>query len=275
MKLGLALAGGGARGAYQIGVWKAFKEAGLTKHIQVVSGASVGSINAVLFSLGDYTFAEDLWMSLDKDTLFHGDNVETIKRLFKEGWKFFTKGIYDTSTFEEMMDEVLEEELKPICDVYIATTAIGGMNKKFLRVLKANIKYHFKKERDNLIYHKANNLSKAKLKKLILASCAIPIVFRPVNIDGETYYDGGILSNMPINPLSQSDLDHIIVVDLFRHNFHKRTEQKDQRIKIIYPKRSLGGILDFNPKKIQRRFDLGYQDGLQFLQENKDLFKEI
>lgn len=274
MKVGLALAGGGARGAYQIGVWKAFKEAGLSKHISVVSGASVGSINAVLFSLGNYDLAEELWMSLDKDTLFQ-TNKDTIKRLFTEGWQFFTKGVYDTTTFEQMMDDVLDEDMKPVIDVYIATTAIGGMNKKFLRVVKANIKYHLKKEKDNLIYHKANTLSKQKLKKLVLASCAIPIVFRPVTLDGETYYDGGILSNMPINPLSKCDCDHIIVVDLFRHNFHKRTEQKDNRIKIIYPKRSLGGILDFNPKKIKRRFDLGYQDGITFLKENSYLLKEI
>lgn len=274
MKIGLALAGGGARGAYQIGVWKALKEAGLDQKVKIVSGASVGSINAVLFSMGDYELAEEIWMNLDKDTLFH-INSDTVKRLFKERWKFFTKGVFDTSTFESMMDDVLEEELKPKIDVYIATTAIGGMNKKFFRVLKANYKFHFSKQRENLVYHKANNLERSKLKKLILASCAIPVVFRPIVIDNETYYDGGILSNMPIIPLKDCDCEKIIVVDLFRHNFHRYTEHKDERIKIIHPKRSLGGILDFNPKKIQRRFELGYQDGLTFIEENQEFLKEM
>ena len=56
-KLGIAFAGGGARGAYQIGAWKALKEAGIDQQISVYSGASVGSLNAAMFAMGDYDLA--------------------------------------------------------------------------------------------------------------------------------------------------------------------------------------------------------------------------
>ena len=53
MKIGLVLAGGGARGAYQIGIWKALRELNIDKHISVVSGTSIGALNAILFMQGD------------------------------------------------------------------------------------------------------------------------------------------------------------------------------------------------------------------------------
>ena len=72
-KIGLALAGGGARGAYQIGAWKAFKEMGLDTKISAYSGASVGSLNAALFAMDDYDAAYNIWMKLNRDSLFNID----------------------------------------------------------------------------------------------------------------------------------------------------------------------------------------------------------
>ena len=61
MKIGLVLPGGGARGAYQVGVWKAMAEEGITSKIAVVSGVSVGAINAALFAVKDTKIAVELW----------------------------------------------------------------------------------------------------------------------------------------------------------------------------------------------------------------------
>ncbi|MBZ4223931.1 patatin-like phospholipase family protein [Bacillus wiedmannii] len=59
-KVGLVLAGGGCKGAYHIGVWKAFNEYGISDNICAVSGTSVGALNATLFSQGDYRIAETI-----------------------------------------------------------------------------------------------------------------------------------------------------------------------------------------------------------------------
>ena len=56
---GLVLEGGGARGAYQIGVWKALLEFGVK--IKGIAGVSVGALNGALFCMGDYLKAEELW----------------------------------------------------------------------------------------------------------------------------------------------------------------------------------------------------------------------
>ena len=61
--IGLVLSGGGAKGAYEVGVWKAICEAGLDRRIGAMSGTSVGSLCAVLFSsVGDAGKCEAIWM---------------------------------------------------------------------------------------------------------------------------------------------------------------------------------------------------------------------
>ena len=53
-KIGLAFGGGGGKGSYQIGVWKALIKHGLDKHVEVISGTSIGSLNLTLFALNEY-----------------------------------------------------------------------------------------------------------------------------------------------------------------------------------------------------------------------------
>lgn len=59
--IGLVLSGGGAKGAYQVGVWKAMEEYGLINKVKIASGTSVGALNATLFANVTTTKAEQLW----------------------------------------------------------------------------------------------------------------------------------------------------------------------------------------------------------------------
>ena len=60
---GLVLEGGGAKGAWQIGAWKALKEAGVK--IRGVAGTSVGALNGALICMGDLERAENLWKNIE------------------------------------------------------------------------------------------------------------------------------------------------------------------------------------------------------------------
>ena len=62
LRLGLVLSGGGAKGAYQLGVWKAMDEFGLRRMVKAVSGPSVGYLNGFTFCYSDYESAEYMWM---------------------------------------------------------------------------------------------------------------------------------------------------------------------------------------------------------------------
>ena len=75
---GLVLDGGGARGAYQIGAWKALREAGVK--IKAVAGTSVGALNGALICMGDLEKAETIWREMTFSTVMDVDDEEM------EGW---------------------------------------------------------------------------------------------------------------------------------------------------------------------------------------------
>ena len=272
-KIGIALAGGGARGAYQVGAWKALREFGYDSKISVYSGASVGSLNAVLFAMGDYELAEKTWLSLDKDSLFNLEK-NLFTRLAKEKLNFFNKGVYNTNRLEKIMDEVINYELIKEKEIYVATTFLGNDRKSFFDLLKTNYEHYFTKDHNMIKYQNLRELSEENIRKSMLASCAIPVAFQPITIDSDTFYDGGILDNTPIKPLQDAGCDKILVIDLFRMNFKRFIDSEDDSVYYIHPKKSLRGILDFDQAKIRRRFELGYVDTCSFLEKNPDLFKE-
>ena len=73
----LALEGGGAKGAYQIGAWKALREAGVK--IDAVAGTSVGALNGSLIVMGDLEKAENIWENIRYSQVMDVDD-ETMSR---------------------------------------------------------------------------------------------------------------------------------------------------------------------------------------------------
>lgn len=271
-KIGLVLAGGGARGAYQIGAWKAFKETGLDKMISAYSGSSVGSLNAALFSMDDYDTAYKVWMSLNKDSLF---NIEKkiYQRVFKEKLDFLNKGVFDTKDLEELIEKSIDFDKVRLKDVFVATTHLGNDKSTFFDLLKTNYKHYFKSDKQTK-YQNLNELTNEQIKKTLLASCAIPVVFKPISIGSESFYDGGLLDNTPYQPLIDVGCDLIIVIDLFKVSFVKKRSAEGIKIITVHPRKSLRGILDFNNKYILRRFELGYKDTMNVIEKYRDTLFE-
>ena len=265
-KIGIALAGGGARGAYQIGAWRALKELGIDKMISAYSGASVGSLNAVLFGMGDYELAKNVWLSLEKNSLFQREE-NIFKRIFKEKLDFLNQGVYNTKLLEKLMDETIDFKKIRDKDIYITTTNLGGSESTFFDLIRTNYKHYFKSDKQ-ISYHHLNELSDETIKRTMLASCAIPIAFQPVTIGTKTYYDGGLLDNTPYQPLIDCGCDVIIVIDLFKIRFLRKKEDRGTKIITVHPKKSLRGVLDFNNEYILRRFQLGYEDTMEQMKEH-------
>lgn len=268
-KIGLVLAGGGARGAYQIGAWKAFRELGLDKKIVAYSGASVGSLNAALFAMDDYDSAYNIWMSLNRDSLF---NIEKklYKRVLKEKLDFFNRGVFDTSELEQLIDQSIDFDKVRKKDVFVATTHLGDEKSTFFDLLRTNY-LHYLKSENQTRYQNLNELNDNDIKNTLLASCAIPVVFKPIKIGDKTYYDGGLLDNAPYQPLVDIGCEIIVVIDLFKFSFVKKYSAEGVRLITVHPRRSLRGILDFNKKYIDRRFELGYKDTMNVLEKNMDI----
>ena len=129
---GLVLEGGGAKGAYQIGAWKAMREAGVK--IKGIAGTSVGALNGALICMDDLTNAEKVWenisyssiMSVEDEKmelLFHQKKLDV--DMLKEVFDFMKEGGIDVTPLKELIAECIDEE-KIICEMAVSTYRAGA-----------------------------------------------------------------------------------------------------------------------------------------------------
>lgn len=246
MKRALVLSGGGAKGSYQYGVWKALRE--LNINFDIVTGTSIGAVNGAIVVMGDFNSTVGVWLKTKTKDVFSID--EDLKT--KEGKKnfylnmmkslFSDKGI-DTSKMEEIFRKYIDEDKvrnSPI-DYGIVT-------------------YSFTKKKPVLL--KKKDIPKGKLIDYIVASATCFPVVKPKQIDKEMYLDGAYYDNLPIDLAIKMGADEVIAVDLdtfgMKHRYSKET-----KVKIIKPSSDLGSFLSFTEKDAKYRMAIGYNDTLK------------
>lgn len=264
MKRGIALGGGGARGAYQAGAIKALREKNMLEPFDCVSGVSVGSLNASLLSMRDYDALDALWLSNQGSKLFDKPQ-HMIKTLLSENVKLYDKGLYQTKRLEALIDEVIDYSLIRSSEIYVGIAHVGDEHTGLFDLIRMNIEYRLNMG-EAMEYVALGDYDDATIKQTLLASCAIPIVFKPITIEGKTYFDGGILEKLPVQPLVDAGCDEIIAIDLFRFSFNHKHAQNGTRIRHIYPSKNLKGVMDFDEDLNKMRYDLGYNDTLKAIE---------
>lgn len=257
---GIVLEGGGAKGAYQIGVWKAFLECGLK--MKGVSGVSVGALNGALICMGDYEEAENLWKNLTYSSVMNVSDEQMdklmnrnlkaldLKELTRDTTRILTDGGIDISPLKKLIENWVDEE--KICNSDIEFVFGTFLVSKLKEV--------------EITAREADN---SNLKDYLLASASLP-AFRNEKLHGMKYLDGGMFNNVPVDMLINRGYKDIIVVRIYGIGLEKPVKiPKDVNIIEIAPRINLGGILEFNPDKIRRNIDVGYYDGMRCLRSLK------
>ena len=273
MKIGLVLAGGGGKGAYELGVWKALDELKLTKYITVFSGTSIGAFNSVLFAMNDMKKADELWEEVTMDKLVPISKSELIKRgigLYIGGKnlqlakKFLNYKLEHGAIANDGAIEVVEKYLdfnkikenNKIC--YAACTKLSDFSAK---------------------YFKINEFDEETGKKIVLASASLPLIYDCTEVLGEKYIDGGIADNIPIQPVYGENCNIIIVVLLSKEVQVDRTLYPNSKLIVISPENldenTITGTLNLNTDAKRIRKIEGYNDTINKLEPIKELFEYI
>lgn len=171
-QLPFVLSGGGARGVAHIGVLRAFREAGIVP--SAISGTSAGALVGAFIAAG----VEPL----------------ELEQLVREEWRL------DLTRWRVLRGDRLTQR------------RIGEL-------LQAELPVRTFEELKSPLYVTATDLAKGgqrifssgPLIPALLASCAVPLVFPPVVIDGVPYVDGGLSNNLPIEPFEDRRSDTIAV----------------------------------------------------------------
>lgn len=255
---GLVLEGGGAKGAYQIGAWRALKEAGI--HIQGVAGTSVGALNGAMICMNDLEKAQYLWENINyskvmdvdddiMDKLRKGDFKSLhVKRILNEGFKFLREGGIDVAPLRKLIDATVDEEKirKSPCELYVVTYSLTDHKKLYVNVKEAG---------------------SGMMKDMLLAS-AYFLAFKNETLHGKKYTDGGGFNNVPLDILVEKGYENIIVIRIYGLGRDKERDveiPEGTNVYHIAPRQDLGGILEFDHKKCRRNMEMGYYDAKRFL----------
>jgi len=295
MKIGLALAGGGIKGAAHIGAIKALEENGIK--ISSISGTSIGSVVTSLYAMG-YTpdemiklfryFAKSM---LKTDAKHLVSNIRNTKSILGSG-------IISGEALEEAIRECGKlkgitkiQDLKmpiaiPTVDIktgkeYIFTNRKIDY-KKFIPKQKSEMEEYIEKmSQENKRYITGFDIGKA-----VRASCSYPGVFSPVNYENYRFVDGGVLNNVPTDELIKLGPDKVITIKFPPQN----VENPRAALNIVFrsmdiicnekdtQKAKMGDyVIDlhitssavFDIKKLDECYEIGYQKTIQDMEKIK------
>lgn len=242
----VVLGGGGARGSYQIGVWKALRE--LDYRYDIVAGTSVGALNGAMMVQGDYDAAVMLWESLRTENVIEvpdgfGERpgLDSLHDFLTE---FLKKGGVDPAPLERLLREYLSEERVRSSPVDFGLVTVEYPTLRPLVLTKENI-------------------PQGKLYDYLMASAACFPAMKKRQIDDKQYIDGAYHSNIPIEIALEKGADEVVAVDLDALGIVRPVHLHNQKIRYVRCHWPLGVSLNFSPELAKRNIRLGYLDTMK------------
>jgi len=248
---GIVLSGGGARGFSHLGVLKALNEADI--YPDCISGTSAGSIAGVFYADG-YSPLQTLEI-LSKN-----------KRLDYLSFALPKDGLLEMNGMQKILEKHIRakafNDLK--IPLYVAATNLN----------KGKIEY----------FHKGNII------EAVIASCSIPVVFKPHIINGNYYVDGGVMDNLPISPIQrkckkiigsyvnpvgyQENFSNIFIIAerTFTLGVSKDINTKSEKFDLFIEPAELEKFNILNPDKAVEIYEIGYKSTLKALKSYENKF---
>jgi len=249
-KLGLALSGGGARGIFHVGVLQAFEEHDIRP--SCVSGTSIGAVVGALYAAG-----------IKPSKMLELLSGKGFLNLFR--FKPSLSGFLEMKYLKNVLKEHLPEDFDQLeCKLYVCAT--------------------------NLTKGRVRIFDSGDLRKAVLASASIPVVFEPVVIEGDKYVDGGVLNNLPASACV-NQCDYLLGIEVnsgkFTTNLKTIKNVALEVFHLVVNRNSFEGMklcdglirpemeasfdmLDFS--KASKLYDLGYENGIHWARDLKHHF---
>lgn len=248
-KWSLVLGGGGAKGAYQLGVWQTLRE--LRIKFECVIGTSVGALNGALMVQGAYNEAFDMWHNINLNTV-----VNVPKELYVNGKLSINKN--NLSTLKKVQRDIIKNG--GIDTTPLKQTLQSLINEKRIRSSKIDF---------GIVTYQLNNLKPIEIFKkdikdgmlidYLMASSTLP-GFKFTEIDNKLFFDGGLHDNVPFKFAKESGYNRIITIDISGLGVNRKPDVEN--CYSIYIKNSIdiGNILDFDREVARKNILLGYLD---------------
>ncbi|MEG2538339.1 MAG: patatin-like phospholipase family protein [Clostridium sp.] len=249
MDYALVLGGGGAKGSYELGVYKALVEMNI--NVTSIYGTSIGALNGAMFVQGSIDRAEKLWNEIKASDVM---NIESkIEELLLKGgvsstlefmMHVISSGGIDITPLKNLLEEIIDEDKirNSLIDYGIVTFSLDNFKPQKL--------------------HKSE-IENGRLIDYLIASSALP-AFKKHTINNERFIDGAFCDNVPLSFAVSDNIENIIVVDILSPGFVERANVRGRNVIYIKnPHELKGSVLSFNMDNIKFNMNLGYLDCLK------------
>lgn len=194
-KTALVLSGGGAKGAFQVGVMQELRNAGY--EFDVISGISVGSLNGAMLATGNFEQLVKVWQQLTPDQVYKERSLVELARRYL----FYKLGLgsppiskYDNTPLRRLMEKHLLNRA-PVLPFYFS----------YVRLETGEYVQAVIRQTDD---HTIDEMDISR----VLASTAIPAIFNPVRIGEYMCVDGGLRDISPIREVLPHNPDRVIII---------------------------------------------------------------
>lgn len=239
----IVLSGGGGKGAYQAGVYKAIKKLGI--EYDIVTGTSIGALNGFLMVQDDLFKCLWLWKHINYNKIFEDFNDVVDEKTLKN--KYFEKiinGGIDTKRIDKLVSRIYNPKKLYSSSIDYGVVAFDLAKLKPIVALK--------KEMDA-----------STLKKYVIASATCFPVFKPQKYEKEVLVDGGYYDTTPINLAIDLGATEVVAVELKSVGLRKRVKNKDVKITYITPNNDLTSFLVFEKEAAKKMIKFGYNDTMK------------
>lgn len=252
---GLVLEGGGAKGSYHMGVYKAILECGID--LGGVVGTSIGALNGAMIVQNEFERCHELWNKITYSMVLDVDDEEFDKvlqsKFIKEDLSFLSDKLkklmnnrgFDITPLKKLMDEYINEEKIRASKMDFGIVTINLTQRKPLYLFKEDIQ-------------------EGEIKDYLMASAYLPF-FKSERIGGSIYLDGGFYDNLPFKMLLDKGYNDLIMVRTHARGFTKKLNLEGKNAIVISPSDNIGRSIEYSSQGAKRNINLGYYDGLRAL----------
>lgn len=245
---GLILAGGGAKGAYQMGAWRAMLDLGV--EFEAIAGTSIGAINGALIAQGNFDKAMKFWGSAEvanginlPGELKANDNLFSFSNMPQIFHEVIKNGGVDVSPAKQIVADNIDEAVVRANNIPLAivTFDLNGMKPVEMFV---------------------DEMPEGTLVDYLMASARFPGLNNQGPEDTK-YIDGGVYDNAPLGVLRKKGINRLIVIDISsRKGIGHKPDWSCADIIYIrpYDVQDLGAAFEFDKEMNERRMSMGYYD---------------
>lgn len=254
---GVALEGGGTKGAYQIGAWKALRE--LNIEFNVVAGTSIGSLNAAFMAMDAFDEALNLWHHIEPSMIVKGD-AKLLKKMSKMSFdyedfhdmvrfsrRFMFEGGLDVSPLRKLIGDRLDEAAIRQSPIRFGMVTVNLTDMKPVEVM-------------------VEDIPNGKLGDYLLASCSLP-GFQRNYIDDKLFLDGAFHDNLPVNLVASTGCKRIIAIEIKGTGLRPKFNDPSVEVIHIIPSEDTGGTLEFDQELANRNILMGYHDTMRIFKK--------